>query len=84
MLNIAENTYLSDLILDLEGVCVYVCVGGVTVTPACVCARACAQCVVYVWKKKRGKNRKKEGVRVREGEIEPSFCPLRFHISNQG
>lgn len=30
----------------------------------------------------KGKNRKK-GATVREGVIEPSFCPLRFHISNQ-
>lgn len=41
VLGIAENTYLLDLISDLEGVCVYVCWGSVTVTPACVRARVC-------------------------------------------
>lgn len=72
MLNIAENTYLSDLTLDLEGVCVYVCVWrGVTVTPACVCARACA---VYVWRKK--KEKKKD--RVREGKRSPPCAPFAF------
>lgn len=61
MLNIAENTYLSDLILDLEGVCVFMCVCvGYCNSSLCVRACVCAVCVcVCVEEKKKGKNRKK-------------------------
>lgn len=72
MLNIAENTYLLDLTLDLEGVCVFMCVcGGCYCNSSlCVCACVCGVCV------EKKKEKKKD--RVREGKRSPPCAPFAF------